>query len=39
MGSQLITSEEPTEDDWENSKSSPYIIAAKVIKEGKKIAI
>jgi hypothetical protein len=39
MGSQLTTSEEPTEDDWLNSKSKPYIIAIKVIKEGKKIAI
>ena len=39
MGSQLITSEEPTEDDWLNSKSKPYIIAAKVIKDGRKMEI
>ena len=39
MGSQLITSDEPTDDDWLNSKSIPYIIAANVIKDGRKMEI
>ena len=39
MGSQLMMSDEPTDDDWENSKSSPYITAAKVIKDGRKMEI
>jgi hypothetical protein len=38
MGSQLMMSAEPTEDDWLNSKSKPYITEAKVIKDGRKIA-
>jgi hypothetical protein len=39
MGSQLMMSAEPTEDDWLNSKSKPYITEAKVINDGIKIAI
>ena len=39
MGNQFITSEDPTEDDWLNSNSTPYITAIKVINDGRKIAI